>query len=1396
MNYFKTFIFFCVLVLASSFCQGQNILINEVMTSNSSFNSDEDGSFEDWIELFNAGDQPVNLEGFALSDNIADSLKWVFPSYEIQAGEYLLVWASGKNRKPVMGELLNGIQRQIYRNITGTAVDDLINHPSFPENPSSSNVVNDFFESPINIDDNYGQHMFTWLKAPQTGNFIFRIASDDNSRLYLSTDETPENAVLIAEVPEWTHSREWDKYSQQVSDSIFLQEGQSYYLSALMKEAQGGDNLAVMWGLPDGTYEAPLNGIHCFIPFTDFHTNFRIGSGLEGVYLFNSEGVLQDSVPPLFIPSNSSYGRIPAEDNQWAYYSEPTPGRINSAQAFEGVSPIPVISPGSGVYSTSIQVTITASDSTAQIYYTTNGSLPGIENGMLYQQPFSINNTAYVRAISVIPGKLPGETAAAVYSLAHNDIAGFSSNLPVMVIHGFNVPITDEVRTPAYINIFEPVAEGMSRLDNHPALSGRIGIKIRGSSSQMFPKKGYGFHTLEEDDSNRKIEILGMPEEHNWILHGPYSDKSLMRNAVSYSIGEDVGPYAPRTRFIELFIHSGTGQLRKSNYHGVYLLTERIKVAPGRVEIEELEPQHITYPEISGGYIFKIDRLNPGESGFKTLRESEFTFDSPSEADLSLSQRNYLKSYVDSLETALFGPEFTDPNTGYAAFMDAPSFIDVHLITELTKEIDGFRYSAFFYKNRGEKIQSGPIWDFNLAFGNANYNGAYNPIGWYYNQISEYDYNRGWYKRLFQDPEFTSQYKRRYRSLRVAAFSNTRLFSKIADNHTLLKEAQKRNFERWNILGTHIWPNWFVAQTYEQEIDWMSEWMLQRLQWMDSQLGEPYTMIHYWNFNAEPLTVPTYSLSNANLTINGGIGSEVISGNGQDFIDANARGEDKAEIHLRINNPIGTEVIFNLSTKNYENILFSYETNRSGSGANQHLISYSVDSITYIPFDTLTIEERTLVKTLDFMGIEGVSDNPMFSIKILFAFDPTNEGGITGNNRFDNFALDGEALAGVIRPPLQVAPMITHLELIEKSAVHTHNLGQIFNHPDARQLTYTAHSSSPELATITFSGNNMVINPLKRGGATIDLEVSDGVNPPIRKSFYLLIYPEAIAIAGEGFVFSSWSPDEPEGSFPAHMLFLQSNVDDPHKNESFSYAYSIPVDDYATGDQGNIGFPYRNQSRTRINGLNSNGISLVNTGCGRDLGALVLAIDTRDMEVFMLQWKASTIRSNSKAYNLSLQYRVGLATPWKNWLNSEGNPIIYQRADFAGHSEIFSDHPIPADVMGQAYVQIRWLFHYTGYQLDAEIGTRDALGLNMISINDHTSVDDLSTYNNPLLVFPNPAKSGEIYFNKPVSGQLLDIQGRLITTINDSRTLSVPEIEKGIYLFRSNEGETIKAIID
>jgi hypothetical protein len=840
----------------------------------------------------------------------------------------------------------------------------LLNHPDYPDNPTTRNVIKGLFEAPENVADNYGQHLYTWIKAPLTGNYTFHIASDDQSRLYLSSDENPENAVRIAEVTGWTNSREWSKYPEQQSELIHLKEGEFYFLSAIMKEAQGGDNLAVRWDMPDGTMEAPIDAQHCYLPARNFHTNFSISSSGEEIILTRPDGTIADEMLPVPIPANVSYGRVPGE-NVWSYFQQPTPGEANSTPSFEGISPPPLISPSGGVHRSMVNVSLNSDDPDATIWYTTNGSEPGEGRGFRYQRPFAVNNTTYIRAVGVSPNKINSEVVAETYTIANADLTDFSSNLPVMVIHEFNTPVTAGDRTVSWMYLLEAGEDGRVELNHYTSFSGRIKINMRGSSSLTFTKKGYGFHTIAEDDSNRKISLLGMPEEHNWILHGPFSDKSLMRNALSYSIGEDAGHYSPRTRFIELFLHSGTSQLRKSDYLGVYVLTERIKIAPGRVDLEELDSHHDSYPEVSGGYIFKIDRLNSGESGFRTRRHNRFGFVRPDEATITNSQRNYLISYLDSLESALFGTNFRDPENGYAKYLDVRSFIDMHLITELAKEIDGFRLSSFFYKDRQGKVHAGPLWDFNLSFGNAEYNQGYLTSGWYYSLLSDNDYSRGWYKRMFQDPDFTRQYRRRYQSLRLTAFSEARLLGRINNYYDQLLEAQKRNFERWDIMGIYIWPNWFIAQTWQEEIAWMTDWVKQRLKWMDSQLGQPLTMIHYWNFNQDSLLIPSYTISDANVIINGGAESWITSGEGQDFNEWNARNNDEAGNHLRINNALGSEIIFNVPSVNYQNLLFSYEARRSGSGPNLHYISYSVDGETFIPLDTLIITELPHLQSID-----------------------------------------------------------------------------------------------------------------------------------------------------------------------------------------------------------------------------------------------------------------------------------------------------------------------------------------------------------------------------------------------------------------------------------------------
>ena len=149
--------------------------------------------------------------------------------------------------------------KQSWYNIGGVTLDDLRSQVQFPDNPDSISFINKF-EVPVNAANQYGVKVSGWLIAPETGNYIFYIASDDNGELWLSTDSLPQNLRIdpIASVPDWTDSQQYDKFPEQTSESIYLEAEKKYYVEALFKEGVGGDNLSVAWKLPGGITEIPI----------------------------------------------------------------------------------------------------------------------------------------------------------------------------------------------------------------------------------------------------------------------------------------------------------------------------------------------------------------------------------------------------------------------------------------------------------------------------------------------------------------------------------------------------------------------------------------------------------------------------------------------------------------------------------------------------------------------------------------------------------------------------------------------------------------------------------------------------------------------------------------------------------------------------------------------------------------------------------------------------------------------------------------------------------------------------------------------------------------------------------------------------------------------------------
>lgn len=418
------------------------------------------------------------------------------------------------------------------------------------------------------------------------------------------------------------------------------------------------------------------------------------------------------------------------------------------------------------------------------------------------------------------------------------------SNLPIVVINTDGVSIPNEPKIDATMGIIYN-GEGQMNYISDPfnEFYGTIGIEIRGSSSSTFPKKSWGLETRGPDSTNYNVSIFNWPADNDWILYAPYSDKSLLRNVITYKLGNDLGRYAPRTKLCEVILNG--------EYQGVYVFTEKIKINPGRVNIHKMDSTDVSDQAISGGYIFKIDKTTAGgiiawTSPFLQAPPSTFytkyQVHDPAYDEINAQQLNYIQNYVTQFETALSGVNFSDPVLGYEPFIDVGSFVDFMLINEITKNVDGYRISTFYYKqhiSEGGKIVAGPIWDFNLAIGNANYCDGGLTSGWEinYNSICGGQLSNPFHwTRLVQDPDFTHQLNCRWQELRQTKFHKDTLMNYIDSMANYLQDASSRNFTKWQTLGTYLWPNNFVGNTYSEEIDYLKNWLLARIDWMDANM--------------------------------------------------------------------------------------------------------------------------------------------------------------------------------------------------------------------------------------------------------------------------------------------------------------------------------------------------------------------------------------------------------------------------------------------------------------------------------------------------------------------------------------------------------------------------------
>ncbi|MFT3845537.1 MAG: CotH kinase family protein [Lacibacter sp.] len=418
-----------------------------------------------------------------------------------------------------------------------------------------------------------------------------------------------------------------------------------------------------------------------------------------------------------------------------------------------------------------------------------------------------------------------------------------SSNLPVIVINTNGQTIVDEPKITADMGIIYNgvgVRNNISDAFNH--YNGKIGIEIRGQSSQMFPMKSYSIELQDNTGNSVDKSLFGLPKESDWVLYAPYTDKTLMRNFLAYTMSREMGHWASNCRYVEVILN---GQ-----YVGIYVFMEKIKRNSGRVNISKTAATDISGDAVTGGYIFSIDKEADGWfSSFPTPYSKknqtiQFSYVYPKITAIVPEQQQYIKSYVDSFENALYHSDETARENEWKNFADEASFIDFFLVNEVSRNVDGYRLSSYFYKDRNSKnrkIFAGPVWDYDLAFRNANYCSGSNTSGWGYqfNSTCGDDYWQipFWWYKLMQSENFQSSLRCRWKQLRQTTLSTGHILSLIDSITSLTSEARVRHFQKWPVLGQYVWPNPEpIATNYTGEIEFLKNWIEARFYWIENNI--------------------------------------------------------------------------------------------------------------------------------------------------------------------------------------------------------------------------------------------------------------------------------------------------------------------------------------------------------------------------------------------------------------------------------------------------------------------------------------------------------------------------------------------------------------------------------
>ena len=411
------------------------------------------------------------------------------------------------------------------------------------------------------------------------------------------------------------------------------------------------------------------------------------------------------------------------------------------------------------------------------------------------------------------------------------------SALPLFVVDTDGSDILNEPKIEAHLGIIYTPDSLNYLTDIFNIYDGRIGIEIRGNGTVNLDKVSYLFETQLENGENNNVSLLEFPEENDWVLYGPYIDKSLLRNVLTYDLARAMGYYASRVQPCELVING--------DYLGVYIFMEKIKRDKNRVDLKKFDDPNMLPSE--GGFLFKIDSWWNSNIGWQSAtynvegqeRKWNYHYLYPKANEITEGQKSYLKNFVDNFENNLLSLQETG-NPAVYDLIDIENFADYFIINELAKNPDAYRLSTYLHKDaesEDDRLKLGPVWDYNFGFSNY-WDYKNRPSGWEYdNHWWDFpDQIPFWWSVLLEDPYFTNILKERWTLWRNSVINCANFTSQIDHWKSLISPAAERNFTRWPVLGQPHILDWYVGDTYAEEVDYLNNWICQRIAWMDQEL--------------------------------------------------------------------------------------------------------------------------------------------------------------------------------------------------------------------------------------------------------------------------------------------------------------------------------------------------------------------------------------------------------------------------------------------------------------------------------------------------------------------------------------------------------------------------------